>query len=395
MKKILYLTSIVPEKELYHNIAFTRSGNNVCQGIGEALWERTSCEILSFAPMPSFPRGKLFFSKKEESFPSGMKVTIAPLLNMKALKNICIGIYSFFWILNWARKNKGEELYILTYNIYSPPVNILYWASKLAHAKLYVILYDLGVPPKRLGLSKLTMLSYRISERAAKKYIPKLDGRIVINESIIKNYAPGKDYILVDGGISNEVIANLFPLRESQDEYYTFLCAGMLWDQNGTKLILDAMKVNTNDKIRVIFAGKGIDVPLIEEAAEKDNRIKYVGMLSMQELFKVYEGSDVLMNLRIEEEIDFHFPSKLLEFLVMGKKVLSTDIAHAGRDYGEYIQILSDVTPEGLSKAMDEITKISKRDLYENGKKSRQFMLENRNWEKRTEEILEYMNKVN
>lgn len=389
---LLHISSVVPDTPKYHNSAFTRSGNNVLSGIAESLWKKGDCEILSFAPMPSFPRGSFFVKTIKEVFPSGIVVYFAPILNIKAIKNIVEAVYTYFWVLKWAKRHQGDELKVLVYNIYDPPVNILYQACKRINAKLYVILYDLGVPPKRLGLSKLTMLSYRISERAAKKYIPKLDGRIVINESIIKHYAPGKDYILVDGGISNEVIANLFPLRESQDEYYTFVCAGMLWDQNGTKLILDAMKVNTNDKIRVIFAGKGIDVPLIEEVAKKDNRIKYVGMLSMQELFKVYEGSDVLMNLRIEEEIDFHFPSKLLEFLVMGKKVLSTDIAHAGRDYGEYIQILSDVTPEGLSKAMDEITKISKRDLYENGKKSRQFMLENRNWEKRTEEILEYMN---
>lgn len=392
---LLFLSSIVPDTPKYHNAAFTRSGNNVLSGIAESLWKDGNCEMLSYAPMPSFPRGSFFVKSSTEVFPSGMTVNYAPVFNVKAIKNVAEGLYTYFWILSWAKRHKGEDLKVLVYNIYDPPIDILYRACKIINVKLYVILYDLGVPPKRLGLSKLTMLSYRISERAAKKYIPKLDGRIVINESIIKNYAPGKDYILVDGGISNEVIANLFPLQEPKDENYTFVCAGMLWDQNGTKLILDAMKVNTNDKIRVIFAGKGIDVPLIEEAAKKDNRIKYVGMLSMQELFKVYEGSDVLMNLRIEEEIDFHFPSKLLEFMVMGKKVLSTNIAHAGRDYGEYIQILSDVTPEGLSKAMDEITKISKRDLYENGKKSRQFMLENHNWEKRTEEILEYMNKVN
>lgn len=390
---ILFISSLVPDTEEYHNPAFTRSGNNVLTGIAEALWQEGDCEMLSFTPMPSFPRGQLCVRAKDVTFPSGMKVHYSPIFNIKAIKNLFEGVYSFFWISRWARRHKGEALKVLVYNIYEPPIDMLFRACSGVGAELYAILYDLGVPPKRLGLSKLSMLSYRISEIAAKKYIPKLDGRIVINESIVKYYAPDKDYILIDGGISKEVISNLFPLKESTDENYTFVCAGMLWDQNGTKLILDAMKQNKNDKVRVVFAGKGIDVPLIEEAAKNDDRISYKGMLSMGGLFKVYEDADVLMNLRIEEEVDFHFPSKLLEFLVMGKKVLSTNIAHAGRDYGDYIQILTNVTPEGLSETMNGITNISKHDLYDNGMKSRQYMLENRTWDKRTEEILLYMNR--
>lgn len=145
--------------------------------------------------------------------------------------------------------------------------------------------------------------------------------------------------------------------------------------------------------MRVIFCGKGIDVPKIEEAAKADSRIEYFGMLTQDELFKVYEDADVLLNLRIEEEEDFHFPGKLLECLSMGKLVVSTPIAHAKRDYGRYMKVLHDVTPAGLASLMREIVSTPKSDLYEPGMEARKFMLENRIWEKRTQEIMENINR--
>ena len=388
---LLYISSVVPDEKEFHNPAFTRSGNNVLKGIADALHKYTKCDMISYLPTPSFPRGKFWIKSRMVVLESGASVFITPTLNVKILKNIFEGIYTFLYVLKWAKKHKHEDNKVLVYNIYDPPISFLYKACKLVDAKLYAILYDLGMPPKRLGLSRATMMAYAISERSAEKYIPRMDGRIVINESIVHHYAPGLDYLLVDGGINENVISSLFPLTETPGDIYTFVCAGMLWDQNGTKLIMDAMKINTNPNIRVVFAGRGNDVCLIEEATKTDGRIKYVGMLTMEELFKVYENSDVLMNLRIEEEVDFHFPSKLLEYLATGKCVISTPIAHAQRDYGQYLKVLEDITPESLSNLMNLITSMSKLNLCEKGHEQRKFMIEKRNWDYRTLEILKYM----
>ncbi len=248
------------------------------------------------------------------------------------------------------------------------------------------------MPPKRLGLSKLTMLGYRMMEKEALKYIPKLDGRIVINESIIQHYAPGKDYILVDGGISSSITERLFPIEKTQDGPIHLVGAGMLWDQNGTKLILSALEKHPELELVVHFAGQGVDVPLICKEAEKDARIRYEGMLNVDDLFALYENSDILLNLRLEEELDFHFPSKLLECMATGKHVISTPIAHAERDYGEYISVLHDVTPDGLASKIQELSELGRDWLVERGKAAREYMLANRQWRERTEEILKYLN---
>lgn len=384
---ILFISGIVCDKSK------SSSGGNAILGIAESLcqYANESVELVSYPQLPSFPKGKLWISGYYDHLNNETEVFFLPTLNLKIIKSKMWGWQSARIIREWAKRHHGEDLKVLIYNTYHPSVDSIYDACKAVGAELYAILYDLGVPPKRLGMSRLTMLGYNMAEKTAKKYIPLLDGRIIINELIEKHYAPGKDYILVDGGINKHIISHLFPLEEKTGNDYTFVLAGMLWDQNGTKLVLDAMAMYSNPNVRVVFAGKGNDVHLIEEATCHDSRIYYVGMLNMDDLFKLYQKADVLLNLRMEEEVDFHFPGKLLEYLATGRYVISTPVAHAERDYGEYMAVLHNRTPEGLISMMENVQQMGKKRLYETGVKARQFMLDNRTWDKQAQRILEYM----
>ena len=386
---ILFISGLVP------NRGQSSSGGNALLGIAEALckYANESVELVSYPQTPSFPKGKLWIPKFSDSLNGNMEIRFLSTLNLKIIKSKLWGIQSACIIRDWAKRHGDEDLKVLIYNTYHPSVDSIYDACKKVGAKLYAILYDLGVPSKKLGLSRLTMLGYRMAEKTAEKYIPLLDGRIIINERIAEHYAPNKDFILVDGGVNKQVINQLFPLKEKMGDIFTFVLAGLLWEHNGTKLILDAMANYTNPNVRVVFAGKGVDVPLIETAAQKDSRIKYVGMLNMDALFKLYEEADVLLNLRMEDEVDFHFPGKLLEYLATGRYVISTPVAHAERDYGEYMGVLHDKTPDGLIRMMQETQLLGKKQLFETGRKARQFMLDNRTWDIQTQRILQYMSK--
>ena len=391
---VLFISSLTPDRKEYWTNAFARSGFNAIKGVGLSMADLIGKDNIEFVSMPSyqsFPNGPLWLSEKHDILENGSKVSILPTLNLKVIKTIHWSLQYAKYIRKWAKKHKGEDCKVFIYNTYHPSIDYIYNACKKAGVKLYCMLYDLGVPPKRLGLSRLSMYGYERAEKTAEKYIPRLDGRIVINERIVDHYAPGKDYILIDGGITEQLVGKLFPLKETSSAEYTFVLAGMLWDQNGTRLILDALEQRPDLNVRVKICGKGIDVPLIQEAAKSDARIEYLGMLTQEELFKVYENADVLLNLRIEEKEDFHFPGKFLECLAMGKLVLTTPIAHVERDYGNFVKILHNITGEGIACVMEEITRTPKSELLEKGKAARAFMLENRTWSQRTKDIVKYM----
>lgn len=390
---VLFISPLCPDRSEYHTRALNRSGNNVLLGIADHLYNvlGNDVEFVCTPCVPSYPNGKLWIKSHVDALDNGAKLQFLPTLNFKIIKSKLWAIQSKNYIKEWAKRHANEERKVLIYNTYHPSVVEIYKACKDTQSELYAILYDLGMPPKRLRLSRLTMWGYEMAEKQAFMYIPKLDGRIVINENIARDYAPGKDFLLIDGGINQYVTNMLFPLKESVNKGLVCVCAGMLWDQNGTKLILETLKQNPDLDITVQFAGKGIDVPVIEEAAKTDNRIQYLGILTLEKLFKVYEQADVLFNLRLEEEVDYHFPSKLLECLATGKHVISTPVAHAERDYGQYASILKEQTTAGLARLLRDVASREKSDLYINGVKAREFMLQNRNWNVQTNRILNYM----
>ena len=390
---VLFISPLCPDKEEYFNIALNRSGNNVLLGIAERLYQvlGEEVEFLCTPCVPSFPKGSFYIKAKTDHLDNGAKIKFFRTLNLKIIKSKLWAIDSATYIKNWSKKHANEERKVLIYNTYHPSVEEIYKACHKTSSKLYAILYDLGLPPARLGLSRLTMIGYQAAENIAHKYIPLLDGRIVINERIVRDYAPGQDFLLVDGGLNSNVQNLLFPLKVSNSKKLTCVCAGMLWDQNGTKLILDTLDRYPQLNINILFAGKGIDVPIIKEAAKRDERIKYLGILTLEALFEVYEHADVLFNLRMEEDVDYHFPSKFLEILATGKHVISTPVAHAERDYGHYATFLHNRTPEGLKAALEAIMSTDKAELYQKGLRAREFMLKNRNWNVQTDRILDYM----
>lgn len=387
---LLFISSLVPDQIEYQTASFTRSGNNVLLGIATSLPEDTL--LISCRPVPSFPSARIWIKGEYVRLDEKRVIHILPTLNIKIIKNVFWGLLCSLIILKWTTKNKHEERNVLVYNIYTPLISTLYHATKLFGCRLYAILYDLGIPPKHLNLGYITMFGYKVGEYLAKRYIPKLAGRIVINERIVDYYAPGKNYLLIDGGINDSVIQSLFPLEMSTNERLTCVLAGMLWSQNGTELILDTLRRNIHLNVKFIFAGNGNDVKKIIAASEKDNRIEYAGMLSMAELFVLYKRADVLVNLRIEEEVDFHFPSKLLEYMATGRYVVSTPIAHAERDYSEYVDFLHDISTDGLARKLSSLICKDKRLLLERGIAARKFMVEKRNWAFRTTEIINYIN---
>lgn len=388
----IFISNIVPDREEYWNEAFTRAGNNVFLGMVDAFPKNLEVELWSCRPSPSYPKASLWLKAHDAVLENGRVIHFIPTLNIKFIKNIVWAINCFFMIIWWRLTHLHEECTLLTYNNDPPPIEALYFACRLCRIKIYGMLYDLGIPPKNLKISRATRFAYRYMDKTARFAIKRLDGRIIINELIARDYAPGKDYLLVDGGVSQHVIDHLFPLKPSESNEYVMVLAGMLWENNGTRLILEALEINKSTNLHVIFAGHGQDVEMIKERAKNDSRIEYVGMLNIDELFQLYSKADVLLNLRIEDRVDYHFPSKLLEYMATGRYVISTSIAHAARDYGEYLCILNDVSGKGLADCWDRIMKMSKQELYEKGVCERKFMLMQRTWKKRTEEMLAYMN---
>jgi glycosyltransferase involved in cell wall biosynthesis len=392
---IAFLGTLVPDEQEYQNVAFRRSGNMVQEGIVNGFNNKgVNTTVFSLRPIASFPKDKkIFCSWKEIKCNNLLSIKLIPFINILLIKTITGVFYDFFAIIAWAIKNRNNERCIIVYNTYTPPLPFVYWISKFTRSKSFAILYDLGMPPKQLQLGSLKKGIYRCVEFFAKRYIPLLDGRIVINENMARDYAPGKHSLLVDGGISDNIISRLFELIEKkQREVTIFLLAGTISPINGTKLIRDTLLLNKNPNIRIWFAGNGRDMEFVKKLAKEDHRVEYKGMLDLDELFKLYTEVDVLMNLRVTLSEDIYlFPSKILEYLTIGKYVITTNVGHIKDKYGHLCKVLDNPSPEMLSLEIDKIESLSSAELLENGNNSRKYMIETHIWKIQSEKILNYI----
>lgn len=392
---ILFIGGLVPETEEYCNSgAFSRAGNAAQEGVADGLADLCETfEVVSTRPIPSAPKSKTWFCRSKTILNKNKyKITLVPFFNILFVKTFCSTLYIFLYTIIWAIRHRHNKRYILTYNAYILPICVLYWLGKLTCSKSAVILYDLGIPPKSFNLGFLRQGMYRAVEFIVKRYVPKVDGRIVINQAMANDYAQGKSYLLLDGGVNEETMKRLFPLSESLNTKTIFLCAGTLWKVNGILTILDALKLTSAD-IEVWFAGSGVELPTILEASKTDDRIKYLGMLSLDELFEIYKKADVLMNIRlsVDNEYVYMFPSKIIEYLTVGKYVVTTSVAHIEEVYGAYCHVLKDDSPQILAEAIHTILLMSKSRLLQIGTQAQKQMLETHTWTSQSNHLMEYL----
>lgn len=173
MKKLIFISSIVPDAEPYWNEAFTRSANNVFLGIVNALPKDLEVSLWSCKASPSFPKGPLWLKGGKATLENGQIIHFLPAINIRFVKNIIWGLICIIKILLWRFTHPSGKCTILTYNNTVPPLESLYLASIISNVRLFAILYDLGIPPTNLKLSKSVRLGYLYTEWKAKKTIKK------------------------------------------------------------------------------------------------------------------------------------------------------------------------------------------------------------------------------
>jgi glycosyltransferase involved in cell wall biosynthesis len=162
--------------------------------------------------------------------------------------------------------------------------------------------------------------------------------------------------------------------------------SGVLDLRYGIKELLDAMNM-LDDKYELWLTGNGNAVPLIEERAKTDERIKYFGYFpSRLDLLKKQREATMLISTRDPSEpaSRYCFPSKIFEYMVSGNPVLSTVIDGIPDEYFNYIIPLESISPEMLSEKIKGVASMDKKNRDEFGDKARRFVLESKKRSKRS-----------
>jgi glycosyltransferase involved in cell wall biosynthesis len=227
-----------------------------------------------------------------------------------------------------------------------------------------------------------------------KSVIPRLDGNVVVSDEIARDFAPGKSYLRMEGGLPHEIEEKILAERTSRrSDMFTIVSAGSITAPNGIGLLLAAFDKLRGQPFRLRIAGRGPLDETVRAASETDPRIEHCGFLPFDRVLSLYAEADLLVSARITQQIDtrYFFPGKLMEYLGSGIPVITTCTGHVEEEFGTFVFLLRDETAESLAKLIQEVASLSPEDRDAIGRKARAYMLAEKTWDVQARRLTKYL----
>jgi glycosyltransferase involved in cell wall biosynthesis len=393
---LAYVGLVVPDAPEFENRAFSRAATifqlELLKAVSGAGLRPDA--VVSFEPIESFPRSsKICVRGRVVPLGDGIDARLVSFLNITPLKQLSIGI-GVIWHLcrwRWATRKAGHHV-IFCYNLTVPPGVMLYLASRVLRAKLVAALYDINVPGQTVPVGVFNCLDYWMQMLV----IPRLDGFVVACDEIMKDFAPGREYVRVEAGMSAELLKPGQSVRvdaASLGKPVKIVVAARLDEANGIRELLQAISKVREEHVRLCIAGAGPLADEVKKAAAGDARIEYLGFLSYKDVLTLYRTADLLINMRLTKRLNtkYFFPSKMMEYLASGIPVISTCTGHVEKEYGSFCYLLRNETAEGLASLIEHVVRISPQERFELGCAARAYVLENKTWEVQGRRIAEHI----
>ena len=287
----------------------------------------------------------------------------------------------------------------MVYNGVNPPAFVSIAAARLTHTKVLGFVADVEVPDAgRVGGNVFRRLEFMLQVRSFRHF----DGLIVVARGIAEEFAPGVPFVVVDGGIPLRVIEEFSGAISTEGtsggegSEVIVMYAGGLSALNGVPLLLKAFAGVAGANYRLRVAGAGPCRGLVEEAAERDARITYLGVLGNARIRELYSEATVLVNPHSTtmRTARYVFPSKLIEYMASGTPVISTCPPGMDARYEHCIVALTEETPEALAALVLAVAKLGARERRAIGQRAREFVLREKTWERQGRRVADFINSV-
>lgn len=268
--------------------------------------------------------------------------------------------------------------------IYSLTARLL---SKKFHIPSIAIVTDIPIIMDANHISIMTKVSQSLMQ--------KHDGYVLLTEAMNRLVNPdNKKFIVMEGLCDYSPIDYVIePLNNNKT---IFLFTGSLAVQTGIYNLIEAFKLMKRNDVELWIYGGGSAEDYVREQADFHPNIKFGGLVSNEEAAKLQRQADILINPRPTNlgYAEYSFPSKIMEYMVSGTPVLSTKLPGIPKEYYNYIYTIQDDTVNGIFESMERVIEINPSLRKEKGKRSRDFVLADKNKKKQGERIVLLANQI-
>lgn len=307
-------------------------------------------KILSTLSTGAFPRGnkRLLFKKEQKNTHMG-EITYLPFLNFYVIRDWMFQRGLYRELSRIVASQEHTTVYV--YSLYMPSLKVMKKLKKKFGEK---VRYCLIIPdlPGKYGLVRKGIKGLRDRQEVkAKMTFPNGADSFVFLTDAMKELFDPKPYAVVEGFLPDCDFDYTVP-RTPKSVLYT----GSLNRAFGFGTLLEAFSSISDPDAQLWVCGAGDMEEVIKAAAKKDPRIQFKGFLPKKEIAALQTRCDVLINPRADEGMytKYSFPSKTMEYLLSGSKVVMYRLPGIGEEYYRYIRTIDAPGPEAMAKALQD-----------------------------------------
>lgn len=382
---ILYLSSMISKLE--QNKLFSKYGSissYASQRFNHLLVKglmECGCNIYALteeiAPKDFFDENKVYNETEDginyEYIPSGSRCSIIK--------------YAVKKIIKWQKKHKdGYVICDIILGELSIAVNLASIFHKINSVAIVTDVPLARAIDMRKGIKKLPAILKQKMIYNFKNYIFLTEQ---MNHLLNRKKRP---YVVVEG-VADGRIENTLSKNKNKK---TCIMAGLLEDDFGVSLLIEAFKKADVENSELLFYGKGKSVERIIEENKIDERIKYAGQLTNTEMVEKEKTATLLINPRppVGEWTAYSFPSKNIEYMSSGTPLVAFKLAGIPDEYDEYFYKIPSVESDEFAKTLKNLLNKSDEELNKFGKRAQKWVLENKNPKSQAQKILEKLKNI-
>lgn len=396
MKNIIYIGYVVSKNSANSFSGISVAGNKMQWNIIHHLWKNSDLSIkcITICPIAPYPHDeKLFVKESIIQVDQDITSIAIAFCNLPVIKQIS-------QIRNVYKKarsliDNGQECIILGFNLFPQvgiPMRLL--QRRYPNVECVSILADLPIDDKNERRLPSKILR-KVFDYSTKKSISKCGNFIILNEYVGETYLSDKKYVVVEGGVDEELIEKYTSTQSLYNhEKKNVVFSGALTEYNGIPNLLDSFHY-IDDSITLEIYGDGYLRDSVIAATSRDNRIVYMGKVTNERMLDIQRRAWLLINPRIINNpiSRVTFPSKMFEYLLSKRPVLSTNLSAYSDEYRKVMFTCND-SPQSIAEAIIHISKMDEAEIDRIANNAYNFVKNKKTWSKQTEIIKEFIDSI-
>lgn len=236
----------------------------------------------------------------------------------------------------------------------------------------------------------------RTYQKFSEKLSRKADAYILVTKQMNDVINLDRKPSIIMEGFVDAGLQNFNTMLEEKYESFVCMYSGGLDKAYGMDMLLEGFLAADIPNSELHIYGAGEYAPEIEKASHEHESIKYFGCRNNSEVVAAQMKSTLLVNPRYTnaEFTKYSFPGKNLEYAASGTPTLTTRLPGMPEEYYDYVFFLEEETVDGFAKKIKEIANKSRIELFEFGKTTKRWMLENKNCKTQIAKIVDFTDQI-